>query len=888
MKKGLRDMADELKMATKYQPKEVEAGRYEKWLEKDLFKPSGDKTKQPYSIVIPPPNVTGKLHLGHAWDTALQDIIIRQKRMQGYDTLWLPGMDHAGIATQAKVEEKLAEKGISRYDLGREKFIETVWDWKEEYAEVIRQQWAKVGISVDYSRERFTLDDGLSEAVKKVFVTMYEKKLIYRGEYIINWDPKAKTALSDIEVIHKDVEGAFYHMSYPLSDGSGVVEIATTRPETMLGDTAIAVHPEDERYQQLIGKTVLLPLMNREIPIVADEYVEKDFGTGVVKITPAHDPNDFEVGNRHDLPRVNVMHEDGTMNELAGKYAGMDRFAARKAVVKDLEAEGHLIKIEKMVHSVGHSERTGVVVEPRLSTQWFVKMESLAKEAIDNQETDNKVSFVPDRFENTYMRWMENVHDWVISRQLWWGHRIPAWYHKTTGELYVGMEAPENSEDWVQDPDVLDTWFSSALWPFSTMGWPDEEAEDFKRYFPTDTLVTGYDIIFFWVSRMIFQSLEFTGKRPFKNVLIHGLIRDEEGRKMSKSLGNGIDPMDVIDQYGADALRWFLSNGSSPGQDVRFSYDKMDAAWNFINKIWNASRFALMNMENFTVEQIDLTGEKTVADRWILTKLNETIQKVTDTSERFEFGEAGRILYHFIWDDFCDWYIEMSKEVLFGENETAKQTTRSILAHVLDQTLRLLHPIMPFVTEEIWENIPHEGESLVIADYPVVRPELSDEAATKGMDILMELIRSVRNIRSEVNTPLSKPIELMIKTNDETAEQFLKENVSYIERFCNPEVLTISSNVEAPETAMSAVITGAEIYLPLAGLINLEEEIARLEKELVKWDKEVKRVKGKLSNAKFVDNAPEAVVAAEKTKEAEYLEKHAIVSERIGVLKAQL
>ncbi|MEG0443753.1 MAG: valine--tRNA ligase [Carnobacterium sp.] len=881
-------MADELKMATKYQPKEVEAGRYEKWLEKDLFKPSGDKTKQPYSIVIPPPNVTGKLHLGHAWDTALQDIIIRQKRMQGYDTLWLPGMDHAGIATQAKVEEKLAEKGISRYDLGREKFIETVWDWKEEYAEVIRQQWAKVGISVDYSRERFTLDDGLSEAVKKVFVTMYEKKLIYRGEYIINWDPKAKTALSDIEVIHKDVEGAFYHMSYPLSDGSGVVEIATTRPETMLGDTAIAVHPEDERYQQLIGKTVLLPLMNREIPIVADEYVEKDFGTGVVKITPAHDPNDFEVGNRHDLPRINVMHEDGTMNELAGKYAEMDRFAARKAVVKDLEAEGHLIKIEKMVHSVGHSERTGVVVEPRLSTQWFVKMESLAKEAIDNQETDNKVSFVPDRFENTYMRWMENVHDWVISRQLWWGHRIPAWYHKTTGELYVGMEAPENSEDWVQDPDVLDTWFSSALWPFSTMGWPDEEAEDFKRYFPTDTLVTGYDIIFFWVSRMIFQSLEFTGKRPFKNVLIHGLIRDEEGRKMSKSLGNGIDPMDVIDQYGADALRWFLSNGSSPGQDVRFSYDKMDAAWNFINKIWNASRFALMNMENFTVEQIDLTGEKTVADRWILTKLNETIQKVTDTSERFEFGEAGRILYHFIWDDFCDWYIEMSKEILFGENETAKQTTRSILAHVLDQTLRLLHPIMPFVTEEIWENIPHEGESLVVADYPVVRPELSDEAATKGMDILMELIRSVRNIRSEVNTPLSKPIELMIKTNDEIAEQFLKENVSYIERFCNPEVLTISSNVEAPETAMSAVITGAEIYLPLAGLINLEEEIARLEKELAKWDKEVKRVKGKLSNAKFVDNAPEAVVAAEKTKEAEYLEKHAIVSERIGVLKAQL
>lgn len=816
-------MTDELKMPTKYQPKEVEANRYEKWLEKDLFKASGDKTKEPYSVVIPPPNVTGKLHLGHAWDTTLQDIIVRQKRMQGYDTLWLPGMDHAGIATQAKVEEKLAEEGISRYDLGRDKFIQTVWDWKEEYASVIREQWAKVGISVDYSRERFTLDDGLSEAVKKVFVTMYDKKLIYRGEYIINWDPKAKTALSDIEVIHQDVEGAFYHMSYPLTDGSGTVEIATTRPETMLGDTAVAVHPEDERYQGLIGKTVLLPLMNREIPIIADEYVEMDFGTGVVKITPAHDPNDFEVGNRHDLARINVMHEDGTMNELAGKYAGMDRFAARKAVIKDLEAEGRLIKIEKMIHSVGHSERTGVVVEPRLSTQWFVKMETLAKEAMDNQETVNKVNFVPERFENTYMRWMENVHDWVISRQLWWGHRIPAWYHKTTGELYVGMEAPEDSDNWVQDPDVLDTWFSSALWPFSTMGWPNEEAEDFKRYFPTNTLVTGYDIIFFWVSRMIFQSLEFTGKRPFKNVLIHGLIRDEDGRKMSKSLGNGIDPMDVIDQYGADALRWFLSNGSAPGQDVRFSYDKMDAAWNFINKIWNASRFALMNMEGFTVEQINLTGEKTVADRWILTKLNETVAKVTDLFEQFEFGEAGRHLYHFIWDDFCDWYIEMSKEVLFGENEQAKQMTRSILAYVLDQTLRLLHPIMPFVTEEIWENIPHVGESLVVAEYPVVRPELSDEKATKGMDVLMELIRAVRNIRSEVNTPLSKKIELLIKTNDETIEQFLNENVSYIERFCNPETLVISSNVEAPDTAMTAVITGAEIYLPLTGLINLED-----------------------------------------------------------------
>ena len=871
-------MSEELKMPTKYQPQEVEAGRYEEWLKKDLFKPSEDQTKEPYSIVIPPPNVTGKLHLGHAWDTTLQDIIIRQKRMQGYDTLWLPGMDHAGIATQAKVEEKLAQEGISRYDLGREKFIETVWDWKEEYASVIRAQWAKVGISVDYSRERFTLDSGLSDAVRKVFVSMYEKDLIYRGEYIINWDPKAKTALSDIEVIHKDVEGAFYHMSYPLADGSGTVELATTRPETMLGDTAIAVHPEDSRYKHLIGKMVILPLVNKEIPIIADDYVEMDFGTGVVKITPAHDPNDFEVGNRHDLPRINVMDESGVMNELAGKYQNMDRFAARKAVVADLKELGHLIKIETMVHSVGHSERTGVVVEPRLSTQWFVKMAPLAKEAMDNQATDQAIEFVPERFETNYMRWMENIHDWVISRQLWWGHQIPAWYHKTTGELYVGMEAPVDSENWVQDPDVLDTWFSSALWPFSTMGWPDTEAPDFKRYFPTNTLVTGYDIIAFWVSRMIFQSLEFTGKRPFQKALIHGLIRDEDGRKMSKSLGNGIDPMEVIDKYGADALRWFLSNGSAPGQD---------AAWNFINKIWNASRFAIMNMNGLSYEEIDFSGEKTIADRWILTRLNQTVEKVTDLFEKFEFGEAGRHLYNFIWDDFCDWYIEMSKGVLNGENEAAKQTTRSILAYVLDQTLRLLHPIMPFVTEKIWESVPHEGESLVIAEYPVVHPELNDEAAAKGMDVLMELIRSVRTIRSEVNTPLSKKIELLIKTNDASIETFLKENETYIERFCNPENLVISSQIEAPESAMSAVITGAEIYLPLAGLINIDEEIIRLEKEMAKWESEVKRVQGKLSNERFVSSAPEAVVQVEREKEKDYLEKREAVAERIASLKAQ-
>ena len=872
-------------LSTKYQPNEVEAGRYQEWLNKELFKPSGDKKAKPYSIVIPPPNVTGKLHLGHAWDTTLQDIIIRQKRMQGFDTLWLPGMDHAGIATQAKVEEKLREQGISRYDLGREKFVEEVWSWKEEYADHIREQWAKMGLSLDYSRERFTLDDGLSEAVRKVFVTMYNKDLIYRGEYIINWDPQARTALSDIEVIHKDIEGAFYHMSYPLADGSGVVEIATTRPETMLGDTAVAVHPEDERYQALIGKMVVLPLVNKEIPIIADDYVEREFGTGVVKITPAHDPNDFEVGNRHDLPRVNVMNDDGTMNELAGIYAGLDRFAARKQIIKDLEAMGRLVKIEKMVHSVGHSERTGVVVEPRLSTQWFVNMAPLAKESIENQASDNAVEFYPPRFNQTFLRWMENIHDWVISRQLWWGHQIPAWYHKETGEVYVGMEAPADLENWQQDPDVLDTWFSSALWPFSTMGWPDENSEDYQRYFPNNTLVTGYDIIAFWVSRMIFQSLEFTGERPFDNVLIHGLIRAEDGRKMSKSLGNGIDPMEIIDQYGADALRWFLSNGSSPGQDMRFSYEKMDAAWNFINKIWNASRFVLMNVEGLTLEDLNLQGEKTVADRWILSRLNETIEKVTNLFERFEFGEAGRQLYNFIWDDFCDWYIEMSKETLYGEDETAKMMNKSVLVHVLDQSLRLLHPIMPFVTEEIWGNLPHQGDSLVVAQYPTVEAKWIDETATTGMETLKELIRSVRNIRAEVNTPLSKKITLLIHTSDAEIDQFLKENINYIERFCNPEELVIANQIDAPELAMSAILTGATIYLPLADLINIDEEIERLTKELEKWTQEVKRVQEKLANERFVANAPAAVVEEEREKEKDYLEKQKSTSERIAKLK---
>ena len=873
-------------LSTKYNPQAIEAGKYEEWLERGVFKPSEDPEAEPYSIVIPPPNVTGKLHLGHAWDVTLQDMIIRQKRMQGFDTLWLPGMDHAGIATQAKVEEKLRGQGLSRYDLGREKFLEQTWAWKEEYAGHIRQQWAKMGISVDYSRERFTLDEGLSEAVKKVFVTLYEKDLLYRGEYIINWDPAAKTSLSDIEVIHKDVEGAFYHMKYPLADGSGYLEVATTRPETLLGDTAVAVHPDDERYQALIGKKVILPLVNREIPVIADEYVEQDFGTGVVKITPAHDPNDFEVGNRHDLPRINVMNDDATMNELAGKYQGMDRFAARKAVVADLDAAGLLIKIEQHLHSVGHSERTGVVVEPRLSTQWFVRMGPLAEQAIAAQKAqgENTVNFYPPRFNDAYIRWMENIHDWVVSRQLWWGHQIPAWYHNETGEVYVGMEAPADSQNWTQDPDVLDTWFSSALWPFSTMGWPDEESADFKRYFPNNTLVTGYDILTFWVSRMMFQSLEFTGRRPFQNVLIHGLIRDAEGRKMSKSLGNGVDPMDVIEQYGVDSLRWFLANGSAPGQDVRFSTDKMDAAWNFINKIWNASRYVLMNVGDLTLDNLSIGQDLTLADRWILARLQTTIADVTRLFERFEFGEAGRILYSFIWDDYCDWYIEMTKEQL-QDKEAANTTTKSILVFVLDQFLRLLHPIMPFVTEEIWQQIGGQDKSIVVADYPRVMEAYQDSKVEAQMAQLMELIRAVRTIRNEMNTPLSKPVDLYIKVQDATGQALLEANQAYIKRFCNPAQLLISQAPEHPEEVVTQVLSFAEILMPLKGLIKLEDELARLEGEQAKLEKEVARIDGKLSNEKFVSRAPEQVVAEERNKRQGYLSQLETVKERIQQVK---
>ncbi|MCI2927128.1 valine--tRNA ligase [Staphylococcus hominis] len=876
-----------MKMESKYNPREVEAGRYEEWVKNEYFKPLEDESREAYTIVIPPPNVTGKLHLGHAWDTTLQDIITRMKRMQGYDTLYLPGMDHAGIATQAKVDAKLKEQGISRHDIGREKFLEHAWSWKEEYASFIRKQWTKLGLGLDYSRERFTLDDGLSKAVRKVFVDLYNKGIIYRGERIINWDPVARTALSDIEVIHEDVQGHFYHFKYPYADGNGYIEIATTRPETMLGDTAIVVNPNDERYKDVIGKKVILPIIGRELPILADEYVDIEFGSGAMKVTPAHDPNDFEIGQRHHLENIIVMDENGKMNDNASQYAGLDRFECRKKLVEDLKAQDLVIKIEEHMHSVGHSERSGAVVEPYLSTQWFVKMKPLAQQALDNQKTDNRIDFYPPRFENTFNRWMEEIRDWTISRQLWWGHQIPAWYHNETGEVYVGEEAPADIENWTQDEDVLDTWFSSALWPFSTLDWPNEEAKDYQHYYPTNVLVTGYDIIFFWVARMIFQGLEFTGKRPFNDVLLHGLVRAEDGRKMSKSLGNGVDPMDVIEKYGADSLRYFLATGSSPGNDLRYSTEKVESVWNFINKIWNGARFSLMNIgEDFKVEDIDLSGNLSLADKWILTRLNETIETVTNLSEKYEFGEVGRALYNFIWDEFCDWYIEMSKIPMNGEDEAQKQTTRSVLSYTLDQIMRMLHPFMPFVTEKIWQSLPHEGETIVKAAWPTVKEEFVFDESKQTMEQLVEIIKSVRQSRVEVNTPLSKSIPILIQAKNEEIETILEKNADYIHRFCNPSELTIDTNVDIPEKAMTAVVVAGKVILPLEGLIDMDKEIERLEKELDKLQKELDRVDKKLSNENFVNKAPEKIINEEREKQQKYQEKYNGVKNRIEQLKA--
>ncbi|WP_152398603.1 valine--tRNA ligase [Paenibacillus cellulositrophicus] len=876
-------------MPTTYDPKSAEKKWYKYWIDGQYFKAGQKPEAEPYTIVIPPPNVTGMLHIGHALDFTLQDILIRTKRMQGYDALWLPGSDHAGIATQTKVEQKLREQNISRHDLGREKFLEKVWEWKDQYAETIHEQWAKMGFSLDYSRERFTLDEGLSKAVREVFVKLYEKGLIYRGKKIINWDPAARTALSDIEVEYKEVNGHLYHLQYPLKDGSGHITVATTRPETMLGDTAVAVHPKDERYKDMIGKMLVLPIVGREIPIIADEYVEREFGSGAVKITPAHDPNDFEVGLRHDLPQIIVMDETGTMNDQAAKYEGMDRADCRKQIVQDLKDLGVLIKIEDHVHQVGHSERTGAVVEPYLSTQWFVKMQPLAERAIEAQKAGKGVRFVPERFEKTYLNWIENVRDWCISRQLWWGHRIPAWYCESCGEIHVAHEdvtqcSKCGSTELTQDNDVLDTWFSSALWPFSTLGWPEQTA-DLERYYPTNVLVTGYDIIYFWVARMIFTALEFTGEIPFKDVLMHGLVRDSEGRKMSKSLGNGVDPLDVIERYGADAMRYMISTSSTPGQDLRFRWERVEQARNFANKIWNASRFALMNLEGFTYDDIDISGELSTADRWILHRLNETSRDITRLIDAYEFGETGRLLYNFIWDDLCDWYIEFAKLSLYGDNVSAKKTTQSVLSYVLDRTLRMIHPFMPFISEEIWQHLPHEGETITLAAWPEYDPAFEDAEAAAEMSLLMDAIRAVRNIRAEVNVPMSKKIELMLKAGDEQVLQIVNRNEVYVQRFCNTSSFTAGLDLTTPDKAMTAVITGAELYLPLAGLIDIDQEIARLEKELQHLNSEVQRVEKKLANEGFVAKAPAKVIEEEKAKMADYSDKRSKVIARIEELR---
>ncbi|HUC91284.1 MAG TPA: valine--tRNA ligase [Paenibacillus sp.] len=875
-------------MPTTYDPKAAERKWYDFWMEGRYFEAGKRPDADTYTIVIPPPNVTGMLHIGHALDFTLQDIMVRTKRMQGYDALWLPGSDHAGIATQTKVEQKLREEGLSRYDLGREKFLEKVWEWKEHYAGSIHEQWAKMGFSLDYSRERFTLDEGLSRAVREVFVRLYDKGLIYRGKKIINWDPSARTALSDIEVEYKEVQGALYHLQYPLKEGGGYITVATTRPETMLGDTAVAVHPEDERYKHLIGQSLVLPVLGREIPIIADEYVDKEFGSGAVKITPAHDPNDFEVGLRHELPQIVVMDETGTMNEQAGPYQGLDRAECRKRIVKDLQEQGVCVRIEEHVHQVGHSERSGAVVEPYLSTQWFVSMKPLAAKAIEAQKSGEGVNFVPDRFEKIYLHWIENVRDWCISRQLWWGHRIPAWYCDACGGMHVSREdmaaCPSCGGELRQDEDVLDTWFSSALWPFSTLGWP-EDSGDMKRFYPTDVLVTGYDIIYFWVARMIFTALEFTDRIPFKDVLIHGLVRDAEGRKMSKSLGNGVDPLDVIEQYGADAMRFMISTGSTPGQDLRFRWEKVEQSRNFANKIWNASRFALMNLEGVTAADIDIRVPLGTADKWILHRLNETVRDVTRLIDGYEFGETGRLLYNFIWDDLCDWYIEFAKLNLYGGDEAAKRATQSVLAYVLDRTQRLIHPFMPFISEEIWQHLPHEGETIALAPWPVYDPALESPEAVREMELLMDMIRAVRNIRAEVNVPMSKKIELLVNASGEAELAILNRNEEFVRRFCGTSRLEIGRGLPAPDKAMAAIVTGAELYLPLAGLIDISQEIARLEKELQTLNGEVERVEKKLANEGFVAKAPVKVIEEEKAKMKDYADKRDKVLARIAELR---
>ena len=856
-----------------YEPREVEGRVYEMWEKNGCFEGHRDPDKRPFTIVMPPPNVTGQLHMGHAMDCTLQDILIRFKRMQGYAALWVPGTDHAGIATQIKVEEELRKsEGLTRYDLGREKFLERVWDWKHKFGNRIVEQQKKLGASCDWSRARFTMDEGLSNAVRHVFVSLYNKGLIYKGSRIINWCPHCVTALSDAEVEYKEKPGHLWHIRYPIAGEEGrYVTVATTRPETMLGDTGVAVNPEDGRYRDIVGKKCILPLVNKEIPIVADAYVDMEFGTGCVKMTPAHDPNDFEVGLRHNLESIRVLDDNGKVVEGYGRYSGMDRYEARKAIVADLEEQGYLVKVEEHTHNVGTCYRCGTDVEPIISAQWFVKMEPLAREAL-RVVNDGEVKFVPDRFSKIYTNWMENVHDWCISRQLWWGHQIPAWTCDDCGHINVSREDPTKCEKCgsthlTRDPDVLDTWFSSALWPFSTLGWPDESSEDFKYFYPTDVLVTGYDIIFFWVARMIFSACEHTGKPPFHTVFIHGLVRDDKGRKMSKSLGNGIDPLEMADQYGADALRFNLITGNSPGNDMRFYTERCEAMRNFANKIWNASRFLMMNL---TIDRCELPDRLELEDKWILSKLNSVIPEVTENMERYELGVAAQKVYDFIWDSYCDWYIELTKTRLQGEDEDSKLRAQQVLCYVLTETLKLLHPFMPFITEEIWQALPHSGDYLMLQQWPQHRAELDFPEEEKAMELIMDAIRGVRARRAEMNVPPSKKAQLTVSTLERAV---FEQGIPFLKRLAYASDVTVEGVTDAgSDDAMTAqgMVTvtthAARLFMPLAELVDLEKEKARIEKELKKNRAELDKLEAKLGNPGFVNKAPAHVVEAEQDR----------------------
>ena len=882
-------MDEQSNIAKTYDPKQVEDRLYKEWMDKDYFHAVADHSKKPFTIVIPPPNITGQLHMGHAMDNIPQDVLIRWKRMQGYSTLWVPGTDHASIATEAKIVEAMAKEGLTKEMVGREKYLERAWEWRRIYGGRIVEQLKKLGCSCDWKRERFTMDEGLSNAVKEVFLRLHKKGLIYKGERITNWCPKCRTSISDIEVEYEEKDGNFWHIRYPVKDSAEYMVIATTRPETMLGDTALAVHPEDQRYSHLVGKTVVLPLVNREIPVIADEYVDKEFGTGVVKITPAHDPNDFEVGLRHNLPQITVMNDDGTMNEQAKQYEGMERYEARKQIVSDLKELDLLVKIEPHKHNVGTCQRCATVVEPIISKQWYVKMKPLAEPAIDVVR-DGTIKFVPDRFSKIYFNWMENIQDWCISRQLWWGHRIPAYYCQECGHMMVDREMPDVCPDcgstrFEQDPDTLDTWFSSALWPFSTLGWP-EKTEELQYFYPTNVLVTGYDIIFFWVARMIFSGVEHMGREPFQYVLIHGLCRDAQGRKMSKSLGNGIDPLEVIEQYGTDALRFALSIGNSPGNDLRFSTEKIESSRNFANKIWNASRFVLMNFEeDMDFSKVD-PGKFTIADRWILSRINTLAKEVTENLDKFELGIALQKLYEFIWEEFCDWYIELVKPRLYDRESPSRLETQYVLNYVLGNAMKLLHPFMPFITEEIYMHLVNNDESIMISRWPEYREDYDFPVEEKKMKLVMNAIRSIRNIRAEMNVPPSRKAKIIFVAGGSEEQGTLEEGRAFFERLASASEVAVQSHKSGiPSDAVAAIIEGAEIYIPLEDLIDIEKEIERLEKEKANLVKELERVAGKLGNQGFVAKAPEKVIEEEKAKQRKYGEMLEKVEERLKGLK---